>query len=153
MDPLTALAAFNASYAVVKTAAQNAGEISEIFAGIGKMMTAKRVVEQAAKGDAEKSDLELYAKHVELEQKWQEIVEILKWTGHWDGYQKFVTDRREQEKQKKIAETKAKLAKQKMYQDIAIILGGVLASVGICAWCPHKGRLRVWKGALRHENM
>ena len=133
MDPLTALAAFNASYAVVKTAAQNAGEISEIFAGIGKMMTAKQAVEKAAKNNPEKSDLELYAKHVELEQKWQEIVEILKWTGHWDGYQKFVADRREQEKQKKIAETKAKLAKQKMYQDIAIILGGVLATVSICA--------------------
>jgi hypothetical protein len=37
MDPITALTAFNASYAVVKTAAQNAGEITDIFAGIGKM--------------------------------------------------------------------------------------------------------------------
>jgi hypothetical protein len=78
MDPLTALAAFNASYAVVKTAAQNAGEISEIFAGIGKMMTAKQTIEKAAKDDPEKSDLELYAKHVEIQQKWQEVVEILK---------------------------------------------------------------------------
>lgn len=133
MDPLTALAAFNASYAVVKTAAQNAGEISEIFAGIGKMMTAKQAVEKAAKNNPEKSDLELYAKHVELEQKWQEIVEILKWTGHWDGYQKFVQDRREAEKQKKLAEVREALRKKKMYQDIAIIVGGVLASVAICA--------------------
>lgn len=133
MDPLTALATFNASYAVVKTAAQNAGEISEIFAGIGKMMSAKQAIEKAAPDEAGKSDLELYAAKVELDQKWEEIKEILKWTGHWDGYQKFVADRRDQEKQKKIAETKAKLAKQKMYQDIAIILGGVLASVGICA--------------------
>jgi len=132
MDPLTALATFNASYAVVKTAAQNAGEISEIFAGIGKMMSAKQAVEKAAKKDEEQSDLELYAKHVEIQQKWEEIVEILKWTGHWDGYQKFVADRREQEKQNKIAETKAKLKKQKMYQDIAIIVGAVLASVVIC---------------------
>jgi hypothetical protein len=133
MDPLTALATFNASYAVVKTAAQNAGEISEIFAGIGKMMTAKQAVEKAAKQDEEQSDLELYAKHVEMQQKWDEIVEILKWTGHWDSYQKFVADRREQEKQKKIAETRARLKKQKLYQDIAIIVGGVLATVAICA--------------------
>jgi len=57
MDPLTAIAAFNASYAVVKTAAQNAGEISQIFAGIGKMMTAKQAIEKAASNDPEKSDL------------------------------------------------------------------------------------------------
>jgi len=133
MDPLTALAAFNASYAVVKTAAQNAGEISEIFAGIGKMMTAKKAVEQAAKQNPEKSDLELYAAHVELERKWAEIVEILKWTGHWDGYQKFVRDRREAEKQAKIAATREKLKKQKMYQDIAIIVGGVVASAAVIA--------------------
>jgi len=133
MDPLTALAAFNASYAVVKTAAQNAGEISEIFAGIGKMMTAKKAVEQAAKESPEKSDLELYAAHVELEQKWAEIVEILKWTGHWDGYQKFVRDRREAEKQAKIAATREKLKKQRMYQDIAIIIGGLVASAAVIA--------------------
>jgi len=133
MDPLTALAAFNASYAVVKTAAQNAGEISEIFAGIGKMMTAKKAVEQAAKESPEKSDLELYAAHVELEQKWAEIVEILKWTGHWDGYQKFVRDRREAEKQAKIAATREKLKKQKMYQDIAIIVSGAVASAAVIA--------------------
>ena len=132
MDPLTALAAFNASYAVVKTAAQNAGEISEIFAGIGKMMTAKQAVEKAAKQGPEKSDLELYAAHVELEQKWAEIVEILKWTGHWDGYQKFVQDRREAEKQKKLAEVRAALRKKKMHQDIAIIVGGIVSTILIC---------------------
>src|SRR6056300_1518321 len=106
MDPLTAIAAFNASYAVVKTAAQNAGEISQIFPGIGKMLSAKQAVEKAVPNDPEKSDLELYAAKVELDNKWAEIVEILKWTGHWDGYQKFVQDRRESEKQAKIAATR-----------------------------------------------
>ena len=133
MDPLTAIAAFNASYAVVKTAAQNAGEISQIFAGIGKMMSAKQAIERAVPDDPEKSDLELYAAKVELDNKWAEIVEILKWTGHWDGYQKFVQDRREAEKQAKIAQVREALRKKKMYQDIAIIAGGVLASVAVIA--------------------
>lgn len=133
MDPLTAIAAFNASYAVVKTAAQNAGEISQIFAGIGKMMSAKQAVEKAVPNDPEKSDLELYAAKVELDNKWAEIVEILKWTGHWDGYQKFVQDRREQEKQAKIAATRKKMKQQKLYQDIAIIVAGVLGTLGIIA--------------------
>jgi len=131
VDPLTAIAAFNASYAVVKTAAQNAGEISQIFAGIGKMLSAKQAVERAVPNDPEKSDLELYAAKVELDQKWAEIVEILKWTGHWDGYQKF--DRRETEKQAKIAQVREALRKKKMYQDIAIIVGGVLCSAAVIA--------------------
>ena len=131
MDPLTAIAAFNASYAVVKTAAQNAGEISQIFAGIGKMLSAKQAVERAVPNDPEKSDLELYAAKVELDQKWAEIVEILKWTGHWDGYQKFVQDRRETEKQAKIAQVREALRKKKMYQDIAIIIGGALAAIAV----------------------
>jgi hypothetical protein len=91
VDPLTAIAAFNASYAVVKTAAQNAGEISQIFAGIGKMMSAKQAIEKAVPSDPDKSDLELYAAKVELDQKWEEIKEILKWTGHWDGYPEIRT--------------------------------------------------------------
>jgi len=131
MDPLTALAAFNASYAVVKTAAQNAGEISEIFAGIGKMMTAKKAVERAAKQNPEKSDLELYAAHVELEQKWAEIVEILKWTGHWDGYQKFVRDRREEEKRVRIKAIREAQARKKQIIDTAIIIGGIISTVAV----------------------
>jgi hypothetical protein len=133
MDPFTALAAFNASYAVVKTAAQNAGEIGDIFAGIGKMMTAKQAVEKATAGDPEKSDLELYAAKVELDQKWEEIKEILKWTGHWDGYQKFVADRREQQKQERIKQLREAQRKKRIYQDIAIIIGGILATAGIIA--------------------
>lgn len=131
MDPLTALAAFNASYAVVKTAAQNAGEISEIFAGIGKMLSAKQAVERSVPDDPAKSDLELYAARVELDQKWAEIVEILKWTGHWDGYQKFVQDRREAEKQQKIKQIREAQRKKKMYIDIAIIVGAIAASIAV----------------------
>jgi len=133
VDPLTAIAAFNASYAVVKTAAQNAGEISEIFAGIGKLMTAKKAVEEASSSSPEKSDLELYAAKVELDQKWAEVKEILHWTGHWSAYEKFVQDRREQEKQAKIAATRQKMQKQKMRQDIAIIIGGSLAALAVIA--------------------
>lgn len=143
MDPLSAIAAFNASYAIVKTAAQNAGEISDIFAGIGKMLSAKRAVEQASKNNPEKSDLELYAAHVEIEQKWQEVVEILKWTGHWDSYQKFVQDRRELERKAKIAEVRERQRKVKIYQDIAIIVGGIVATGLIIAaflWAISMGR-------------
>ena len=137
MDPLTAIAAFNASYAVVKTAAQNAGEISEIFAGIGKMMSAKQSIEKANAGSQDKSDLELYAAKVELDQKWAEIKEILHWTGHWSAYEKFVQDRRESEKQERLAQAREAQRKKKMYQDIAIIGAGIVATlvtIGAFLW-------------------
>ena len=133
MDPLTAIAAFNASYAVVKTAAQNAGEISQIFAGIGKMLSAKQAVEKAVPNDPEKSDLELYAAKVELDQKWAEVKELLVWTGHWHSYEQFVADRREAEKQAKIKQLREAQRKKKLYTDIAIIIGGSLAALAVIA--------------------
>jgi len=133
MDPLTAIAAFNASYAVVKTAAQNAGEISQIFAGIGKMLSAKQAVERAVPNDPEKSDLELYAAKVELDQKWAEVKELLVWTGHWNSYEQFVADRRAAEKQAKIQQLREAQRKKKLYIDIAIIVGGALSTIAIIA--------------------
>lgn len=132
MDPLTALATFNASYAVVKTAAQNAGEITEIFANIGKMLNAKTALDKASP-DGDKSDLELYAAKVEVDQKWDEVKQILVWTGHWDGYQKFVADRREQEKQTRLKAIREAQKRRKDMQDIAIIIGGIVATVAVIA--------------------
>lgn len=128
MDPLTALAAFNAACAVVKEASNNASSIASVFKGIGDMMSARDAVNKAVKDDPEKSDLELYAAHVEMEQQWEEVKEMLKWTGHWDKYLKFCSDRREEEKQERLKQVRAKQKKMKMYQDIAVITGGIIAT-------------------------
>lgn len=144
MDPLTAIAAFNASYAVVKTAAQNAGEISQIFAGIGKMMSAKQAIEAAAKPeDDSKSNLELYAAQVEIEQKWEEVKQLLIWSGHWNKYEQFCADRAKQKKDRELEAIKARVKKRKMYQDIAIIAGGLTATgiiIALFIWAISQGR-------------
>ena len=133
MDPLTALAAFNAACAVVKEASSNASSIASVFKGIGDMMKARDAVNKAVKNDPEKSDLELYAAHVEMEQQWEEVKETLKWTGHWDKYLQFCADRREEEKQERLRQVRIKQKKIKLYQDIAIVLGGVIATAAIIA--------------------
>ena len=133
MDPLTALAAFNAACAVVKEASNNASSIASVFKGIGDMMKARDAVNKAVKNDPEKSDLELYAAHVEMEQQWEEVKETLKWTGHWDKYLQFCADRREEEKQERLRQVRIKQKKIKLYQDIAIVLGGVIATAAIIA--------------------
>ena len=133
MDPLSAIAAFNAGYAIVKTAANNVQDIGALFRSLSKMEAAKKEVDEAARKNTGKSDLELYAVQVELNNKWEEVRQLLIWSGHWDGYLKFVADRKKQrEAQQKLA-LKEKLRKRKELQDIAIIVGAILATVGICA--------------------
>ena len=132
IDPITALATFNAACAVVKETANHANDMVSLFKGIGDMMKAKQAVDEACRNDPDQSDLELFAAHVEMEQEWERVKEMLKWTGHWDNYLKFCADRREKEKQARIAEIKKKQAKVRFYKDIAIIIGGVIATILIC---------------------
>lgn len=137
IDPLTALATFNAACAVVKEAKDHAGDITAMFKGIGQMMTAKQDIEKAVKSNPEKSDLELYAAHAQMEERWQQIQTELKWSGHWEKYLKFCADRREAEKQQRIAETRAKQKKAKQIKEALIITGviiGTLSAVGIIIW-------------------
>ena len=133
MDPLSAIAAFNASYAIVKTAANNVQDIGALFRSLGKMQAAKKEIDDAARNGSNKSDLELYAAQVELNNKWEEVRQLLIWSGHWDGYLKFVADRKKQREAQQKLDLKEKLRKRKQLQDIAIIVGGILTTVGICA--------------------
>lgn len=134
MDPLTALAAFNAGYAVVKATAENAGEIGQIFAGIGKMISAKQQIEKAVEPEnASKSNLELYAAHVEMDQKWDEVKQLLIWSGHWHKYEQFCADRAKQRKEIEFQALKERVAKRKQRKDIAILLSGVFVTLGIIA--------------------
>lgn len=132
MDPLSAIAAFNAGYAIVKTAANNVQDIGALFRSLGKMEAAKKEIDQAAKKGSGKSDLELYAAKVELDNKWEEVRQLLIWSGHWDPYLKFVADRKKQRDDKIKQDRKERLRKQKELKDIAIIVGAILATIGVC---------------------
>lgn len=132
MDPISAIAAFNASYAIVKTAANNVQDIGSLFRSLGKMQAAKKEIDEAVKKGSGKSDLELYAAKVELDNKWEECRQLLIWSGHWDPYLKFVADRKKQRDDQIKQDKQARLRKQKEITDIAIIVGGILASVAVC---------------------
>ena len=132
MDPLSAIAAFNASYAIVKTAANNVQDIGSLFRSLGKMQAAKQEIDDAVKKGSGKSDLELYAAKVELDNKWEECRQLLIWSGHWDPYLKFVADRKKQRDDQIKQDKQARLRKQKQIKDVAIIVGAILASVGVC---------------------
>ena len=135
MDPLTALAAFNAGYQVIKTAKNNASELGRLFSSLGKMQEAKNAVDEAARKNPEKSDLELYAAKVELDQKWDEVRDMLVWSGHWQKYLTFVSERKRQrdedEKNEKIRKLKQQQQLKETLLAVSLILGGVVALAGL----------------------
>lgn len=135
MDPLSALAAFNAGYQVIKTAKNNASELGRLFSSLGKMQEAKNAVDEAARKNPEKSDLELYAAKVELDQKWDEVRSMLMLSGHWDPYLKFVADRkRQREEDEKISKI-AKAKKRKELEETLSLVAIILAGVSVIAFC------------------
>lgn len=137
------IAAFNLACATLKEAANHTGDIVNLFGKIGEAMSAKSKVDEAVKDSKQsgKSDLELYAQHVQMEQQWEEVKEILKWTGHWDKYLKFCADRREEEKQRKIAEKRAELARKQKLRDGLIV---VLVVVGFFMVIGSAGAMLYW---------
>lgn len=132
---LAELAAFNLAVATVKEAANHAGDIVSIFKGMGEMMEAKEKVDQvvAKKGQ---SDLEAYAAHVQMKQEYDRIIELLKWTGHYEPYMAFKRDRRKAAEAEEARQRVAKRKKREKIRDIFLVIllaVLVLAGVGILA--------------------
>jgi len=132
MDPLSALAAFNAACAVVRTASQNGSDILEMFHGIGDALKHKQAIEEHIKTNPDHaSDLELYAEHAKATEEWDQIITQLKWSGHWDKFCDWRKEQRENEKQARLAELRKKMKREALIKDALIVSGGVLFALGL----------------------
>lgn len=130
---LAELAAFNLACATVKEACQHSGDIIQIFKGMGEIMSAKDKVQKRVQDNGQ-SDLEAYAAHAEMKRKHDEIIELLKWTGHWEPYLEFCKKRREDEKQARLAEIRKRNKRNKRIKEIMLGIGVTvltLAGIGI----------------------
>lgn len=130
---LAEIAAFNLAVATVKEAASHTGDIIQIFKGMGELMSAKEKVEKTVQKKGQ-SDLEAYAAHVKMQQEYDRIVELLKWTGHWEPYLEFKRQRRKEREEAERKALRERLAKRKKWRDAIIIFSVVLAvlfAVGI----------------------
>ena len=127
---LAELAAFNLAVATVKEAANHSGDIIQIFKGMGELMSAKEKVEKTVQKKGQ-SDLEAYAAHVQMQQEYDRIVELLKWTGHYTPYMEFKRKRRKEREEAERQALRERLAKRKKWRDAAIIFSVVLAA--LCA--------------------
>ena len=127
---LAEIAAFNLAVATVKEAANHTGDIIQIFKGMGELMSAKEKVEKTVQKKGQ-SDLEAYAAHVQMQQEYDRIVELLKWTGHWVPYLEFKRKRRKEREEAERQALRERLAKRKKWREAFVIFGIVLA--GLCA--------------------
>lgn len=132
MDPLSALAAFNAAVAVVRTASQNGSDILNMFQGIGNAMRHKQEIEEHIKKNPDSaSEIELYAAHAKATEEWENIVTQLKWSGHWDKFCEWRQEQRENEKQARLAEMRRKMKREALIKDALIVSGGILFALGM----------------------
>ena len=132
MDPLSALAAFNAACAVVRTASQNGSDILGMFHGIGDALTHKQQIEDHIKKNPDHaSDLELYAAHAKATEEWEQIITQLKWSGHWDKFCDWRKEQRENQKQARLAAVRKKMKRDALIKDALIVSTGVLISLGL----------------------
>ena len=121
---LAEIAAFNLAVATVKEAASHTGDIIQIFKGMGELMSAKEKVEKTVQKKGQ-SDLEAYAAHVKMQQEYDRIVELLKWTGHWEPYLEFKRQRRKEREEAERKALRERLAKRKKWRDAIIIFSEI----------------------------
>lgn len=134
---LAELAAFNAAVAVVKETVAHSGDIVNCFKSIGEAMTARQKIEAAVKAQDGQSDLELYAAHVQAEEEWKQIKEMLVYSGHWHQYEKFCSDRREAEKERQRIAIREAAERKQFWVDVSLIVGAIttsIAVVGVFLW-------------------
>jgi hypothetical protein len=127
---LAEIAAFNLAVATVKEAANHTGDIIQIFKGMGELMSAKEKAEKHVQKKGQ-SDLEAYAAHAKMQSEYDRIVELLKWTGHWQPYLEFKRQRRKEREEAERQALRERLAKRKKWREALVIFGIVLA--GLCA--------------------
>ena len=125
---LAEIAAFNLAVATVKEAANHTGDIMQIFKGMGELMSAKEKAEEHVQKKGQ-SDLEAYAAHAKMQSEYDRIVELLKWTGHWQPYLEFKRQRRKEREEAERQALREKMAKRKKWREAFAIFGVILATM------------------------
>ena len=109
MDPFTAIAAANASFAIIKEAVANTGDIMNAGKALIDYFDAKAVIQKSAneKGGSSRGDLEEFIALEKLKQREQELKEMMIYQGRPGMYQDFLAfqvqaihQRKEKEKER-----------------------------------------------------
>lgn len=106
MDPFTAIAAANASFAIIKEAVANTGDIMNAGKALIDYFDAKAVIQKSAneKGGSSKSDLEEFMALEQLKQRELELKEMMIYQGRGGMWQDWLAFQVEAKRKREEAE-------------------------------------------------
>lgn len=154
MDPFTAIAAANASFAIIKEAVANTGDIMNAGKALIDYFDAKAVIQKSAneKGGSSKSDLEEFMALEQLKQRELELKEMMIYQGRggmWQDWLAFQVEakrkREEAEKERvrtEIAKRERRMAWLMNFFWTACLVGLLYVAywLGELVWSLTKGR-------------
>lgn len=117
MDPFTAIAAANASFAIIREAVANTGEILNAGKALVDYFDAKSVIQKSAnaKGGSDRGDLEEFIALEQLKQREIELKEMMIYQGRggmWTDWLKFQSDAKRKREEVEKERVRAEIAKR-----------------------------------------
>lgn len=154
MDPFTAIAAANASFAIIKQAVANTGDLMNAGKALVDYFDAKSVIQKSAneKGGSSRGDLEEFIALEQLKQREIELKEMMIYQGRggmWTDWLKFQSDAKRKREEAEKERVRAEIAKRERRMDLlmnvfwtACLLGLLYVAywLGELVWSLTKGR-------------
>jgi hypothetical protein len=142
---LLELAAANAAFAVIKEAVQNSGDIMNAGQALFQYFDNKDAIQKkaAAKGGADRGDLEEFMALEKLKQQEEELKQMMIYSGRgglWQDWLKFQSDakrKREEAERQKVLRKQRIIGRIKdgfMILLIVALLGGIGLIIGFAIW-------------------
>lgn len=117
MDPFTAIAAANASFAIIKEAVANTGDIMNAGKALIDYFDAKAVIQKSAneKGGSSRGDLEEFMALEQLKQRELELKEMMIYQGRggmWQDWLAFQVEAKRKREEAEKERVRAEIAKR-----------------------------------------
>jgi hypothetical protein len=117
MDPFTAIAAANASFAIIKECVANTGDLMNAGKALIDYFDAKSVIQKSAneKGGSSRGDLEEFIALEQLKQREQELKEMMIYQGRgglWTDWLQFQAEAKRKREEAEKERVRAEIAKR-----------------------------------------
>lgn len=122
MDPFTAIAAANASFAIIKECVANTGDILNAGKALADYFDAKAVIQKSAneKGGSDRGDLEMFMEQEKIKKQEEELKQMMIYQGRggmWQDWLQFQADakRKREEAEKERVRMEIARREKRMY--------------------------------------
>lgn len=130
-EAITALKIANDAISTLRTSLGHINSIKDVAAPLGKLADAKEELQEKA----DKGDLDAFVQLKEIQDQEEAIKRMMIWEMNrphlWEQYQTFLSTRKKMRDNEKKRIKLRKANQKKLIKDAAIIVGGIVATVGI----------------------